>query len=1028
MKSFLKFFAERSLLANLIIVLLLFTGISTLINIDRALMPDIDLGLISITTVYPGASPEDVELNVTNKIEKELKSINGIKSLSSLSQENLSLISINLDPNLSDSEKVKDKIKKAVDKVKDLPEEVSEAPEVVSFTTDEINHVLITGIYGTDVPYETVRERARLFEKKLLNLSEVGKIEKLGYRAKEINIEISPQTLEKYLISFSDIIHALKSRNLRRTAGNFESYTNERSVVTVSQFNGINEIGDVIIRTSFDSPAVRMKDVAIIDETFEEPRIQSRVNGKSSISFKIFKNESSDIIDTVNAIKKLIKDEQKHLPKSVYIDTAYDTSKYVKKSFNVLLSNFSIGLILVLFILAVFLNFHSAFWVAMGIPIAVLGTIILMPFFDCTLDILTLGAMILVVGIIVDDAIIIAENIYQNYESGKSPLDAAVDGVYGVWKPVVTTVATTLLVFMPMFFMKGIMGKIIKVMPLTISIALIVSLLESLLILPAHLKSGLAHSKEIKQKEHSWFIIIRSKFKRFLTFLLHYRYIVVPVFIVLFVSCGIFCGKNLKFVLFGDKTATDLFIVAELPLGNSLEATSDKISKIERIIARLPEEELETFSTTIGYHPLFLSEMTNITGIIVNLTAHNERDRTIVEIVDSLKKETDKLEGFENIEYTIDSGPPIGKAVNVHIVSNYNDERKKLTNSLLSFLQNIEGVKDLQRSDKPGKEQISVIIDYDKLAKLGLTVADITRNLRVAYDGEIVTSIRIGDEDVNLRVISNRESRKSFDKLLSMPIQNNTGRLIRLSQVAKLDIGPGRTDVRHYKGERAISIEGDIDQSIVSVLEVKKLIEENFDIEKDWENCRLIYDGQMAESQESMGTLTNTFIIALISIYFLLVLLFNSFTQPLIVLTAVPFGIIGVIIAFFLHGEPLGFMGILGVIGLAGVVVNDSLVLVDHINFLKKSRTDITVLNLIAEGTSNRLRPIILTTLTTVGGLLPLVYGIGGSDPWMPSMAMALGYGLLFATPLTLILLPCLFGIQEDLFLFINRLIKKPGS
>ena len=1025
MKSFFNFFAERSLLANLVVFLMIFAGISSIINIDRALMPDIDLGLISITTVYPGASPEDVELNVTNKIEKELKSINGIKNLSSLSQENLSLISINLDPNLSDPEKVKDKIKKAVDKVNDLPPEVTESPEIVSFTTDEINHVLITGIYGINVPYKDIREEARLFEKKLLDLPEVGKIEKHGYRAREINIEISPEIVEQYLISFSDIIHALKSRNLRKTAGNFESYTNEKSVVTVSQFREIEEIGDVIIRTSFNSPAIRLKDLAVINETFEEPRIQSKVNGQSTISFKIFKNESSDIIDTVNAIKKLIEKEKEHLPEGIFIDTAYDTSKYVKQSFNVLVSNFTIGLILVLIILALFLNLQAAFWVAMGIPIAVFGTVILLPFFDCTLDILTLGAMILIVGIIVDDAIIIAENIYQNYESGKTPLKSAVDGVYGVWKPVVTTVATTLLVFMPMFFMKGIMGKIIKVMPLTISIALIISLLESLLILPAHLKSGLSRSKKTTQKEHTWFIKIRNNFKEKLTFVLRYRYIVVPVFIVLFITCGVLCGRNLKFVLFGEKTATDLFIVAELPLGNSLKATSDKVAEIEKIIASLPEEELEAFSTTIGYHPLFLSEMTNITGIIVNLTPHNERDRTIVEITESLKKETDKLEGFEKIEYTIDSGPPIGKAVNVHIVSNYNNERKELTEKILSFLKNIEGVKDLQRSDKAGKEQISVIIDYDKLAKLGLTVSDITGNLRVAYDGEIVTSIRIGDEDVNLRVISNRQSRQSFDKLLSMPIPNNTGRLIRLSQVAKLEIGPGLTDVRHYKGERAISIEGDIDQSVISVMEVKRLIEENFNMDKDWKNCQLIFDGQMAESQESVGTLKNTFIIALISIYFLLVLLFNSFTQPLMVLTAVPFGIIGVIITFHLHNEPLGFMGILGVIGLAGVVVNDSLVLVDHVNFLKKRRKDQPVIELIAEGTSNRLRPIILTTLTTVGGLLPLVYGIGGTDPWMPPMAMALGYGLLFATPLTLILLPCLFGIQEDFYNFTGRLLKR---
>jgi len=305
-------------------------------------------------------------------------------------------------------------------------------------------------------------------------------------------------------------------------------------------------------------------------------------------------------------------------------------------------------------------------------------------------------------------------------------------------------------------------------------------------------------------------------------------------------------------------------------------------------------------------------------------------------------------------------------------------------------------------------------LNYDKLARVGLTVADIAQNVRIAYDGDVATSVRYGDEDVDFRVIFQGKYREKVEYLKEIPVANYQGRLIPLRTVADFDMGPGPATVRHYKGERVINISADIDQKITTSTDAVDELFTNFDLDNDWSGARIIKRGEVMETEESIQNLMWTFIIAAVGIYFILIILFNSFTQPFTVMIAIPFGIVGVIIAFALHGEPMSFVGMLGAIGLAGVVVNDSLVLVNHINTLRKQNPDAELLGLISQGTADRLRAVILTTLTTVAGLIPLAYGFGGSDPFMAPTALALGYGLLFATPLTLVLVPCLYMMQYD--------------
>jgi multidrug efflux pump subunit AcrB len=1030
-KSFFRFFAERHILAWLITIMIIILGLNTLLNIKRDIYPYVDFGMMSVATLYPGASPEDVELNVTNKIEEELKSVTGIDNITSFSMENVSVINVVIDIDASDQDKIKTEIREAVGRVTDFPPEVTESPMVTELSTSHMD-VIEVGISGK-LSYRELREFARLFEKKLKNVPGVSRLDKYGYRSREIKVEVSHSAVEKYQIPLKEIIAAIQSRNIRGATGSFESYTSEKDLVTLAQFRNPLEVGDVIVRSTFEGPLIKVKDLAIVKDDFEDEKLLSRINGKSAISFIIYVTETADVIRTCDAIKDLVSKENQNTPEGVEIEYINDESRYIRNSFSVVLSNGWIGLVLVVILLTIFLNLRTAFWVAMGIPVAFLGTIFLLPRFDSYLDTITLSGMILMIGIIVDDAIIVAENISRRREKGEAPVEAAVEGIREVFRPVVTTVLTTFLVFAPMFFMPGLFGKFLVVIPLGISLALFISLVEVTIALPAHLMPGL-RGRSAKYAGRSWFNVLRDRYRGVVFRLLRFRYVLVPVFVILLAGSLWYAGNYMKFILFPSEIADSFYMLIELPTGTSLNATSEKVKEIEELVAVLPEEELGSFNTRVGvkYEVFSAAASENYAAIRVRLTPFSKRSRNADQIVEDLRQKTDQLEGFEDIIYGIEAGgPPVGKPINIRVVGSDDTLRTQLADSIEVFLAAIEGVKDITRDDEAGKDQVEIKIDYAKLARLGLTVADVAQNVRIAYDGEVVTSVRYGDEDVDFRVMIDEKARRRLGYLNEVLIPNRQGRLIPLKEVAFLKTGAGPSDYRHYDGERTITLEADVDKDIIAPLEATDAVFELFDVDRDWSGLQLGLGGEAFETEESMASLFRTLLIALIGVYFLLVLLFNSLTQPFLVMAAIPFGYTGVIVAFGFHGEPLGFMAVMGIIGLSGVVVNDSLVLVNHLNDLKQQRKDKTLREIVAEGTANRLRAIILTTLTTVAALLPLAYGIGGTAVFMAPMALAIGWGLVFATPLTLVLVPCFYMIRQDLGSFLKKLFgvsRKEGN
>ena len=876
MKSFFKFFVKRHLLANALTVMILLIGLYSFFTINREEFPNAETGLVIISTTYPGASPEDVELNVTNKLEDSLKGVIGLKTLTSSSEENSSTITIEIDEDY-DLDEVFDEIQDAVAKASDLPDD-ARTPNVKQRRPAR-KTVLEVGLSSTILSYAELREYAHQFEKQLLDVPGVSEVLSTGYRAREVQIEVSPDKLVKHGISMNEIMQAIEARNIRASGGSLESYTSQKSVVTLAKFRDPREVGEVIIKSFPGGAVVTVNDVATIYDDFEEEQVIPRINGKPTISFNIKKTENADIIRTVDAVKAMIAEAKTMLPPDTidFLFTA-DESIGVRDKFDIVKTNGFIGLLLVVIVLALFLNIRSAIWVAMGIPVSLLSVLMVLPFFDVELDSLTMAAMVLVLGIIVDDAIVIAENIFRHREQGESPLEAAVNGLHEVALPVLTTVVTTILAFLPMFFIKGMLGKFIFVIPITVILSLSMSMFESYFILPAHLLPGL-QGEDKKTFGRSWFRPIRDAFERALHSLLNLRYVLAFVACLLLGGSLWYAKNSLKFVLtVRSANVESISIKVTMPIGTSLEATSDTVRKIETIIAELPDGEVDSYFAQIGTGGRQASTSPHLATLTLDLAPPSQLQRSVVQIQSELRQKIKAIKSIKRFSMGFSAkGPPSGEPVEVMVKGASDTLRSQFADEVIAFLNTLEGVSDVERDDKLGKDEISLQINFPLLARYGLTVADVSQTVRIAYDGQVATTTRYGDEDIDFRVILQREYRKDMEYLKQLKIPNKQGEFINLEEVATFNVGPGIYAFYHDRGERTITVTGELDDKVITSLEVMNVLkDQSRRMLPNYPGIRLDIGGEAEESRQAMQDIVFSFALAALGIYFLLMVLFES--------------------------------------------------------------------------------------------------------------------------------------------------------
>ena len=1029
MDSILDFLVRQKKFALVFSLAFIAIGVLSVVGMQRDQFPAVDFEILAVTTAYPGASPEDVEKSVTNVIENELLSVSGIKEITSTSREGISSIIVTLEADLKDVTTVKNDVRNAVNRVKSFPEEVTDLPQVVDFNITEFPIITIN-IDGANSDYALARQITDDLETALLKIKGVASIDKNGYLKSEIQIKVDPIKLDKYNISVNEVISAISTRNARFTVGGNNQESLEKNIVILSEFQSIDEIKDVVIKSIFDGPVIRLDDIAKVFRGEEEETSITRVNGTKGFVLQIKKQDQADIIRTVKRVRERVSELQENYPDNIDIFYTDDSSEAVENRLNIIIKNGYIGLALVLVVLGAFLSLKTAFWVAVSIPVTLLGTVFGLGLTGNTINLISLSGFILVLGIVVDDSIIIAESIHHYKSKGGDLYKNVVMGLKRVIMPVVTTIISTMLVMSSFFLMSGILGKFIYILPVVVIFALGISFLEITFALPAHLSTNKV------EKQRTWFIPVENFYNRFMRYALRWRYLIVPLFIALLVYTSFFAFKNIPFNLFPSRGATVIFANIEAPNGSSAAYTENIVIDVENIIVNEIGEDLDSFTSTIG------SYFTNVANIEIALTPTSDRERTAEDMEEKLKALVENVEGAEKINISLlRPGPPQGEDIEITLVAENDAQRNIAADRVEEILKSIDGVDNINRNDEIGKPRIETVLDFDEMARLGVDYQSVYRHLRTAFSGSYVTDVTIAGKEEDVRIyIGNEDNTENFIK--NTTVKNRQGNSIPMSKFSTLREIKGEPDFNHFDGDRSIkltasiadnpSIGGDIldrnfdgDQSMKrgpppSKMAILAITLKELNAPVDFPQVSIITSGGAQESIESLQDFLRAFVVAIFGIFLLLAILFNSYSQPMLVLAAVPFSLIGVVWAFYFHGEPLSFFALTGSLALMGVIVNDSLVMVSHLNYIKeKSAALEDKIVWIARGSRDRLRAVVLTTLTTMAGVLPLAYGIGGTDVFLQPMVLALGYGLIFGTVLTLILLPCMYLMNYD---FINML------
>ena len=1030
------FSVKNSILVNLISFLIIVMGLFAMLRLRKEAFPPVDYDIVTVTTAYPGAPTEDVEKFVTVPLEKEIKGISGIKEITSGSEEGLSVIGIKIDPKASEKDQVVDDIERAVDRVNNLPEGVKDDPVIFELRSKEIP-VLEISLSGGESEFQR-REWAETLEDLILNINGVATVNRLGWRDPEFHVEVDPNKLKEYYVSINEVMDALRSRNITLPGGHLTTDKEEFNVRTTGEFDSVDEISDVIIRANDAGNWLRVGDVATVVSTYEDQERIARTKGKRTLGMVVIKNETSDIIKVVEKVNRVITQFEKTLPEGMEVEVANDISFYVKRRLGVLKTNGAIGFLLVVIILFLFLDPVPAIMTALGIPIALFTTFFMMNAMGLSINLVSMLGLILVLGMLVDDGIIVSENVYRKIEQGVHPKEAAVQGTTEVIAPVTATVLTTFAAFGPLLFIPDIIGKFIRHIPIVVMIALGASLIEAFIILPAHLADFVRpgtymHIKNGKKKaKKGWFQGVTKFYLKVLEFVLSHRYKVVLglIFGFIFVIWFAVNVYKIKVILFTGEGIEDFYIRAEAPKGTSLEQMEELITPIEELVASLPESELDSYrsyigsiSNEMGFDP-DAKNGSHLSQITIFLTPMQQRERTPKQIQESIRERLEKIEGFEKVYFfSPKEGPPTGRAVEVAIKGDKFAVMNIIAKQIMDYLSQVPGVSDVSTNYEYGKKELSIKVNEEKAKKFFLTIEDVASTVRFAIKGGVATSVKPSKAEDEIEVLVRfpedyRNDITDFDKIL---VRNHDNNLVPLSSVATIEEKEGLYAITHLDGSRSVYVTADVDGDKATSLTVNQNLKSRFkDITKDFLGYSLKFGGEYEEQKETQANLLFSFVVALFLIFIILTAIFNSMVQPFIVMTAIPFGFLGIIIAFMAHGRPLSFFALMGAVGLTGIVVNDSVVLVDFINRLRISGKDRR--ESLIEAGQTRLRPVLMTTITTIGGLVSVAYGLGGGDPFLKPMGLAIIWGLFFATGLTLLVIPCFYAIIDD---FVEKVLHK---
>jgi len=1013
--------------SNLVMLFLLIGGLLSLNVIRQEVFPEIESETVQIYVSYPGASPEEIENGIVQPIENAISGLDGIKEITSTANENSASILAELVSG-TDQRKALQNIKDEVDGLTTLPDD-SETPVVKMVSRKR--HVVSLILYGA-VTDKVLHHTAEMIKDTLLDNKLISQIEFRGIREYEISIEVSQENLRRYNTTLSALADTISSSTIELPGGGIKTRGGEILLRVNERRDYGRQFAELPVITTSGGSVIKLGDIATINDGYEDTDYFGLYNNKPSVEIQVYSLESEKPIEVADAAKDMIPEISKGLPPGMKLEVRYDRSKIFKQRIELLLKNGILGLLLVIVILGIFLEFRLAFWVMMGIPISFLGSLLFLPALGTSINMITLFAYIIALGIVVDDAIVIGENIYHYRQKGMDAIEASIKGARELAVPVTFSILTNIVAFMPLYYIPGVMGKIFGMIPVIVITAFIISLFESLFILPAHLahshrsaRTGIGASIHNLQQKfstgfHSW---VRNRFGPFLRFTLHHRYLTLLISIsILIIAASYAASGRMGFSLFPRVESDYSRATLVMPYGTPIEktlATAERIVKgAEKTIEQIGSDELvKGIFTQIGYGG------SHNVSIRVFLADPEIREKIMSndEFTKKWRRNVGLLPGIDYIKFQSDSGGPgSGSSITVQLNHRNISQLEKASSQLAFELSKFSMVKDINDGYQPGKEQLSFKISTEAKA-MGLTSQYIAREIRNAYYGKKVLSQQRGKNELTVMLRLPEKERKSEYSIGNLVLISPSGKEVYLREIVKFERGRAYTEINHSNSRRVIQVEADVvprhkTDEILAELTTKVLP----GLIDKYPGLKYTFEGRQADIRESMSSLKKGFLIAMIAIFALLAIPFKSYFQPIIVMISIPFGIIGAIMGHLILGYPLSVMSMFGIVALAGVVVNDTLVLVDMANRLVR-HDGIQIHRAIYDAAIQRFRPIILTTLTTFFGLVPMIAETSRQAKFLIPMAISLGFGILFATLITLVLVPSLYLILHDMKVMLGR-------
>ncbi len=1025
-RGLIAYFAKNPVAGNLLMVILLAGGFLSALGLTAQVFPTTDPGTVSISVAYPGATPTEVEEGITRRVEEAVFGIEGVDRVISRASENLGSITLEL-KDFVDADKVRDDAEAAVEQLIDFPPEDAEQPKITRAQT--LSDVL-TIVVSSEMGERELRRGAEIVEEELLALPGVSLVSLLGAKDYEIAIEISEDSLRRYDLTMSQVADTIRRSSINLSSGQIKTQGGDLLLRTNTKRTSGEAFENIVLRANSDGGVLRVSDVANVRDGFVDIDLTNQFNGRDSVLIKVQKSEVEDVLAIATTIKTFL---QGYIPPpGIDVSVWDDQTDVLQDRIGLLLRNGLLGFALVFLFLVIMLDLRLALWVAMGVPISFLGAFLFFDAFAININMISLFALIIVLGIVVDDAVVVGESIISEQENGKTAMQAAMDGVNAVIGPVMVGVLTTMAAFAPLLFVTGTFGQILGVVPVVVILVLAISLIEAFLILPSHLANGGQWSRWPLDKIQR---AVSAKIDRFRTLILapavaravHYRYLTLVGGIVLLVLAGSLVGSGaVRFLFFPALEANSIRATVEFPIGTPFESTQGAANRMveaaKAVNARLDGVAFESISVTVGGQTRSgggpgggsgLTIASHLASIKITLGPEPPRTQSAKELERLWRTEVGDIVGVERLSYIAEF---FGGQADIDFELSHQNRGilEQAVSSLRANYESMQGVYEIQDSNSIGKRQLDINLTAAGEAA-GLTPTDIARQLRRNFFGEEVQRVQRGREELKVMVRYPQASRSSTADLFDARIRLSDDSEAPLSSVARVTESRSLSAINRIDGLQIVSVSGQVDEDVTTPSLANKEVLEQFvpALKQQFPGLRDRQAGAGREQSKDLSTLGRLTMVAILIIFALMASQLKSYTQPLIILAGVPFGAAGALVGHYLLGYNLSFISIFGIVALSGVVVNDSLVLLDRYNKLVLEGWDNA--KAIVEAARLRFRAIFLTTATTALGLTPMLFETSTQAQFLIPMAVSLATGIVFASIIILFLIPALVMIREDI-------------